>query len=147
MVAPAKPAEDEWIFVSMKNLLSAKANQDFATIIKRSEAVVMNAPASGAPKGHSGADLDPCLGFYNGSFGHVFFRNGDYAFDVFESSYLEEDDVSGAYIRRQPRRLFFCRHPFSLFLALSFPPFLLNTHSLSRKLPRSPGWRRASASS
>ena len=100
MTAPAKPAEDEWIFVSLKHLLNAKADIDYATIIKRSEAMVMNVPASGGGSErhgeHSAANLDPCLGFYNGSFGHVFFRNGDYTIDVYENTYLENDDVSSS---------------------------------------------------
>jgi hypothetical protein len=87
---PPKVADTEVVFVSLRSLLDVKRshNLSYWKVVPKS-AVVPMAGTKTVPIGAE--EREPCVGFYSGLFGLVFFKNADYCESVYEHSYLDDD--------------------------------------------------------
>jgi hypothetical protein len=76
--------------------VGARPGKEYSEIVKRSEVEELLRPPASFSHQQLPADHDEdvsCLGYYKGSFGQVFFGSGSYYTDVFEGSYLENNEV------------------------------------------------------
>ena len=88
-------AAEDAVFVSLRSLLDAsESNPSYWKVVPKSSVVSLTSLKTTALSADD--TKTPCIGSCKGQYGHLFFKNGEYAEMVYENSYLENDpsDVS-----------------------------------------------------